>query len=58
MKMVNLWDPLLKDPDYYNNCHLLLKMAACLPHPQAPSHPHQAPNPLPRMVPLLLKTTK
>lgn len=60
MRMVNLLDPLLKDPDYYNKCHLLLKMAACHPHHQAPSLPHQAPNLLPKTVlnPLQLKTTK
>ena len=60
MRMVNLWALLLKDPDYYNKCHLLHKMEACHPHLQAPSLPLQAPNLLPRTVlsPLLLKTTK
>ncbi len=60
MKMVSLWALLLKDPDYYNKCHLLLKMAVCHPHLLAPSHHHQAPNPLPRtaLSPLQLRTTK
>lgn len=60
MRMVNLLDPLLKDPDYYNKCHLLHKMEACHPHLQARSLPLQATNPLPRTVlsPLQLKTTK
>jgi hypothetical protein len=68
MRMVRQLILLLKDLDYYNRCHLHLKMEVChLPLKTAASHHHQAachPDPchshliMELSLPLKRKTTK